>query len=507
MRHVREALRLLYKEGLSQRKIASVLGVGRSTLQEFVVRFQASGMPLEQALSLSDQDLSGHLFGAAPLARTHAREPDIEHLLKELKRPGVTIQLLWEEYRKIHPDGLGRTQFGARIRDHRGVTDLVMRQDHKPGERVMVDYSGDRLSIVDLLTGEVIFQELFVMVWAASGLVFAQAHASQKVVDWSMGHVHAFEYFGCAPWVVTPDCLKSAVTKAHRYDPILNRTYVEVCAHYGAVAIPARPHSPRDKGKVENAVRLMQQRIVAVLRDQIFHDLSTLNAAVRIEVDRINASPMQGYDKKCRRELFEEIDRPAARPLPQEAWEYQEWMRRKAGPDYCVEVERHWYSVPHGLAGKPVDVRLTAAAVEIYLDRERVAVHIRARHRFGHTIQASHMPEAHRKVLDQDLGKLAWRAKHIGPNMQALVQARIDSLPHPVQAVRPCLGLLRRAESFGNHAAVERAAAFALCRQMLHCDDFDRILKSRAAEAVPEEILGVVVHGNLQGLSLWNKET
>lgn len=180
MRHVREALRLLYKEGLSQRKTASVLGVGRSTLQEYLVRFQASGMPLEQALSLSDQDLSGHLFGAVPLARTHAREPDIEHLLKELKRPGVTIQLLWEEYRKIHPDGLGRTQFGSRIRDHRSVTDLVMRQDHKPGERVMVDYSGDRLSLVDLLTGEVIFQELFVMVWAASGFVFAQAHASQK---------------------------------------------------------------------------------------------------------------------------------------------------------------------------------------------------------------------------------------------------------------------------------------------------------------------------------------
>lgn len=506
MRHIREALKLVLHEGKSANQTAVTLGLPPSTLKGCLSRFRASGMPLDVALGLSDEDLSGHLYPQVFRPKKTVAEPDIEALLVELKRPGVTIQLLWEEYRKVHPSGLGKTQFWQRLHDHRGMTNLVMRQDHKPGERVMVDYSGDGLSVTDPVTGEVHKKELFVMAWAMSGLFFAMAQDSQKSVDWSMGHVAAFEYFGCAPSVATPDCLKSAVTKAHRYDPVLNRTYVEMCTHYGVVAVPARPHSPRDKGRVENTVRLVQQRIVAVLRDRIFHSLADLNAAVRIEVDRLNDQPMPGHDDLSRRQIFERYERPAAKELPQESWIWQEWLSRRPGLDYCVEVEKHWYSVPHGLAGKPVDVRVTASAVEIYRDRERVAVHTRSRLRRGHTIQSSHMPESHRKILEQDLVQLTWRAGHIGPNMKALVQMRIDTALHPVQAVRPIIGLVRRAENFADAAAVERAAAFAMQHNRLHCDDFERILKSRAAEEQVVEELGVVVHANLQGQALWSKE-
>jgi transposase len=258
MRHIREALKLVLQEGKSANQAAATLGLPPSTLKDCLSRFRASGLPLDVALELSDADLSGHLYPQVSRPRKTVDEPDVEAILIELKRPGVTIQLLWEEYRKAHPSGLGKTQFWQRLHDHRGMTNLVMRQDHKPGERVMVDYSGDGLSVTDPVTGEVHKKELFVMAWAMSGLFFAMAQDSQKSVDWSMGHVAAFEYFGCAPSVVTPDCLKSAVTKAHRYDPVLNRTYVEMCSHYGVVAVPARPHSPRDKGRVENTVRLVQ---------------------------------------------------------------------------------------------------------------------------------------------------------------------------------------------------------------------------------------------------------
>jgi transposase len=510
MRHIREALRLVYQQGMSRNKAAQALKVGKSTLKEFVKRFEALGMSLEGALSLSDDDLQGHLYPTIP-ARLESRqklliEPDLEHIASELARPGVTIRLLWEEYRKDHPDGFGYTQFWKRCRRRTPSQKLVMRQDHTPGEKVMVDYSGDRLELIDPETGEATPQELFVMVWAASGYVYAEAQCSQKLTDWTMGHVRAFEYFGCVPSIVVPDCLRSAVTKAHRYDPLINRTYVEMCTHYGVVAVPARSREPRDKAKVEATVRIAQQRIIAVLRDRTFHDLADLNRAVREEVERINLAPMQGRDKKCRRDFFDEIDRPAAVPLPLEKWECQQWHVRRVGLDYCVEVDKHWYSVPHALAGRSVDVRVTATAVEAYVDRERVAVHVRQHRRWGHSIQQAHMPEAHRHSLPVQLEQILWRAQRIGPDMQLLVQARIDSVPQPVAALRACLGLIRYAENCHDRKKANRAARFALERRMISCPQFEKILRMGAAENREEDELGVVCHDNLQGLSILAQE-
>lgn len=504
MRRIREALRLIYQQGMSRTRTALALGVGKTTVLELLNRFQSSGMPLEDALKLSDADLEQHLFPAvaAPSKRSGI-EPDVAHLLSELKRPGVTMQLLWEEYRRAVPTGLGYTQFRMRIHAARDCRDLVMRQTHKPGEKVMVDYSGDGLSVVDTSTGEERRKELFVMVWAASNFVFAEAQDSQKLSNWTMGHVRGFEYSGCAPSTAIPDCLRSAVTKAHRYDPVLNRTYVEMCTHYNVVAVPARAGQPRDKAKVEVAVRIVQQRIVAVLRDRIFHSLSDLNRAVREEVDHINDAPMQGYDGKTRRQLFEEIDRPAAQPLPQEAWQYQQWMLRRVGLDYCVEVDRHWYSVPHALAGKSVDVRVTATAVEVYQDRERIAVHGRMHLPGGHSIQESHMPASHRHSLPVSLEQLLWRAQRIGPAMRELVQARIDGVVQPVAALRACLGLVRLAENHPDQMQAERAARYALDRRMVSCKHYEQVLKSGAAEVQEEEDPGVVEHDNLQGLARW----
>lgn len=507
MRRIREAIRLVHEQGMSRSRAAAALGIGKTTLLELLERLERSGLSPSDALSFSDADLESHLYQSVAKAPARGEiEPDVAHLLAELHRPGVTRKLLWEEYRKIHPQGLGYTVFCDRIQRHQEPSNLVMRQEHKPGEKIFVDYSGDRLEVVDPVTGEVLPKELFVMAWGASHMIYAEAQDSQRLGDWTMGHVRAFEYFGCVPVVVVPDCLRSAVTKVHTYDPELNRTYVEMCRFYNVVPVPARSRKPRDKAKVENAVRIVQQRIVAVLRDRTFHSLQELNAAVREEVERINATPMQGYDSKCRREIFDEVDRPAAQLLPEGRWEHQEWLRRRVGIDYCIEFEKHWYSVPHALAGRVVDVRATVSAVEVYIDQERVAVHGRVHRPGGHTVQESHMPDNHRHSLPASLEQTLWRARRIGTSVEALVQARIDGVSSPLIAIRACLGLLRLAEAAQSVEYAERAARYAVDRGMTSCQQFDRILKSKAAEPKETESVGVVVHGNLQGLALWAQE-
>ena len=507
MRHIREVLKLVCQQGLSRNQAAQALGIGRSTSKEICRRFQDSGIPLENALALSDADLEKHLYPSGPSKPSSSLiEPDMDHVATEMKRPGVTLKLLWEEYRKAHPDGLGYTQFWKRWDCYGKPQSLVMRQEHTPGEKVFVDYSGDRPEIVNKDTGEVTAKELFVMCWGASTFMYAEAQDSQNLSDWTMGHARSFEYFGCTPLYVVPDCLRSAVTKAHRYDPQINRTYTEMCAHYGVVAMPARPYSPRDKGKVENAVRIAQQRIIAVLRNRVFHSLSELNQAIREEVDRINSTPMQGRDGKCRRDFFLELDRPAARTLPKDTWQYQKWMVRRAGLDYCVEVDKHWYSVPHALAKHSVDVCVTATAVEIYKDRERVAVHPRVHRPYCHSIQRAHMPDSHSNSLPVDLEKILWRAGHIGPSMQELVQARIDGVTHSVEAIRACLGLVRRAENCHDNSKAERAARFALDRRMTSCPQYEKILRSGVVDRPVDDDPGVVRHANLHGLSKLAKE-
>ena len=507
MRRIREALCLVYEQGLSRTRTAAALRIGKTTLLELLERLERSGLTPTEALLFTDADLEAHLYPPVPPPPERDRvEPDVAHLVAELARPGVTRKLLWEEYRKVHPAGLGYTAFCDRIQNHRGEADLVMRQEHKPGEKVFVDYSGDRLEVIDPISGEVFSKELFVMAWGASHLIYAEAQDSQCQGDWTMGHVRGFEYFGCVPSMVVPDCLRSAVTKAHTYDPEINRTYVEMCHHYGVVAVPARVRKPRDKAKVENAVRIVQQRIVAVLRDRQFHSLQELNAAVRGEVDRINASPMPSYDKKSRREIFDEVDRPAARSLPDHSWEHQQWLRRRVGIDYCVEFEKHWYSVPHALVGRTVDVRATVGAIEVYLDQERVAVHGRVHRPGGHSIQEAHMPQRHRHALPGHLEKMLWRAGHIGPSMKGVIQARIDGVSNPVAAMRACLGLLRLAENASSTERAERAARYALDNRLLSCSQFEQVLRSGAGEPKESESVGVVSHGNLQGASLWAQE-
>lgn len=500
MNNIREAVRLVKTLKFNQTKAAQALGIGRSTLQEHLARFGRSGLGVDAFIAMNDEAARLALYPATVADKpANKTEPDMEALLVELAKPCVTAKILWEEYRRENPEGLGYTQFCERIKVATHKAPLSMRRLHVPGRAVYADYSGERPEIIDKATGEVRKAELLVMAWGFSNFTYAEAQESQKVGCWTMGHTRAFTYFGCVSYVVTPDCLKSGVVKAHRYDPTMNRTYVDMCSHYMVAAIPARPLEPTDKAKAENAVQNTQRRILASLRNRKFYSLAELNQAIRILLDELNDRPMDGYDGQTRRQLFEVYDKPAAQPLPVDPWEYCEWHIRRAGSDYCFEVDKHWYSVPYGHRGKSLQVQVTERTVQAYFDNERIATHVRSRARYSHTILEQHMPQSHVQSRPVEIEQLLWRARGIGPGMFALCEARICRSPHLIEGVRPVQGLLRHATELHDNSRADRAATYALAHGMTSCDSFRRILASRIAERVEEEDLGSVVHENIHG--------
>ena len=508
MNTIREAVRLVKVQQLSRNKAAAVLQIGRSTVKDYLARFESSGLALDEFLSLQDGDAASKLFPPTQEQpdRIDRRDPDMDYIMQELSRPCVTAKKLWEEYIEKNPTGIRYTQFCERINRMQDKRPLSMRRDHVPGRTVYADYSGERPEYTDQETGEVRKAELLVMAWGASNFTYAEAQESQKVACWTMGHVRAFGYFGCVPFELTPDCLKSGIIKAHRYDPTVNRTYVELCTHYGVAPIPARPLEPRDKAKVEKAVQAVQHRILASLRDRVFHGLAELNAAIRECLEALNDRPMESYGRQTRRGLFESMDKPAAQPLPVEAWEHREWIVRHAGSDYCVEIDKHWYSVPFKHRGKHIHVKLTEKTIQAYVDNERVATHVRSARKYAHTILAEHMPEQHAQSLPIDAERLLWRARNLGLGMLALCEHRISRSPHKVEALRPIQGLLRMAERVGDSARADKAAAYALSHGMTSCEGYRKVLESRVAEREPEEELGSVKHGNLHGKTLFQRE-
>jgi transposase len=375
MRRLRDVLRLKYEAGLPHRAIAQACSVGLGTVSSFLTRATAAGLTWPLPEGLDDAALEARLFARpADAARLDRTVPEWPHLHQELKRSGVTLQLLWNEYRAAHPTGYAYSHFCDRYRRWARVLKPSMRQVHRAGEKMFVDFSGKRPSLVDATTGELVPVELFVGALGASGLIYAEATGSQALPCWVAAHVHMMEYVGgsCAIWV--PDNLKSGVTTANYYEPEINRTYADLARHYGAIVLPARAAHPQDKPKVEVSVQIAQRWILAVLRHQTFFTLADLNAAIRTCVDTINDRPMQVVGVS-RRVLFEQLDRPALRPLPRHRYELATWKPCRVNIDYHVEVDHNWYSVPYQLVHVKVEARVTQTTVEVFLTGRRVASH------------------------------------------------------------------------------------------------------------------------------------
>ena len=459
MRKIREVLRLKFEAGLSDSQIAAAVGSARSTVQACLRRSKDAGIgwPLPEALD--EAALQARLYRReAPLGRSPL--PDFATLQSELKRPGVTRLLLWQEYKAAHPEGWQYSVFCDQYRRWLATQDLVLRQHHTPGEKCFVDYAGQTAGVVDRATGEVREAQIFIAALGASSYTYAEATWTQQLPDWLGSHVRSLEFFGGVPGAIVPDNLKSGVAKAHRYEPELNPAYQDFAEHYGVAILPARVRKPRDKAKVEVAVQVVERWILARLRDRTFFSLAELNAAIRELLQGLNARPFKRRDG-CRASLFNEIERAALRPLPARPYTFATWKKAKVHLDYHVEVERAYYSVPYKLIGQTVDVRLSAHTLEIFHCQRLVAAHVRSVKRGTFSTTAEHRPERHTHVIELTHERLKERALAVGPATAEVMERQRLARRHPEESLRANLGILHLARDFSPEQ-LEATAARAL---------------------------------------------
>ena len=461
MRKVREVLRLSIGEQMSRRSVAAATGVPYTTIASCLARAAAAGIGWPVPDGIDDAELERRLYPGEPHPVATRPLPSWNHVHVELRRPGVTLQLLWLEYKAAHPDGYQYTQFVERYRDWTGHLKVVMRQHHRAGEKAFLDFAGQTVPITDPTTGEVWQAELFVAALGASSYTYAEVVPSQELPHWVQANQHAFAYFGGVPHVLVPDNLKSAVTRAHRYEPDLNRTYAEFAEHHGCAIIPARSRKPKDKAKAEAAVLLAERWILARLRNRTFFSVAEANAAVWELLLELNSRPFQKIEGS-RHSLWEQLDRPALRPLPERPYEIATWRGARVNIDYHVEAKRGYcYSVPYQLAGQKCEIRTTVSTVEVFVRNKRVASH-RRRRTPGYTTLPEHMPESHRRHAEWTPARIVRWAARAGDNTAALVSAVMETRPHPEQGFRACLGIMRLGKRYGTDrldAACARALA------------------------------------------------
>lgn len=506
MRKVKEILRLKWELGLTARQIAHSLCISHSTVLDMLKRFEQAGLswPLPD---MDETTLEAKLYPTNPDPTRKRPEPDMRYIHQELRRKGVTLQLLWEEYKRQHPDGLQYSQFCEHYRQWAGKLDVVLRQPHRAGERMDVDFAGQTVPIVDRKTGEVRQAQVFIAVLTASNYTYAEATWSQDRQSWIMAHCRAFEFFAGVPESIVSDNLKSGVTRPCRYEPDLNPTYQEMASYYGTVVLPARPNKPRDKGKVENAVQVVERWILAALRDHTFYSLPELNHAIGAELERLNHKPFQKLDGS-RRSLYETLDRPALKPLPAQRYEFAEWRKAKVNIDYHVEVDHNYYSVPYQLTHQQVDVRFTATIVEILHAGKRVASHPRATGKGRSITDPQHRPAAHQKYLEWTPSRLVGWAESVGPQTATLVANILEAKPHPEQGYRSCLGIMRLGKTYGGQR-LEAAAARAIACRACTYQSVRSILQRNLDQAPlqpPPEATPTPAHDNLRGPRYYAEE-
>lgn len=515
MRRIREILRQKWMLQRSHREVARSLELSPGSVANVVERAMAAGMDLALVETMSDAELDGKLYVERP-KRAQARPlPDPLYVHDEYQKVGVTLELLHQEYIEQNPGGYRYTQFCIAYRDWLAKRRLSMKQVHKGGEKLFVDYSGKRPQIVSMFTGECTPVELFVCALGASSYTYAEATLSQKIPDFIASHVRAFAYFGGVTAVLVPDQLKSAVTKACRYEPGLNQSYVELAEHYGAAVMPARPRKPKDKAKVEVAVQVAQRWILARLRNETFFSLTELNARIAVLLEDMNNRKMKGYGGQSRKERFLKIDKPALRPLPSEPFVVTDRKTVKANIDYHIDLgDHHYYSVPFALREEQLEARFTQHTVEIYHAGARVASHMRSFEVGKHTTVAAHMPKAHREHLEWSPTRIISWGQSVGPNTAALLQAIMAERKHPEQGYRSCLGILRQEKAY-DKARLEAACARALAnnaRSYRHVESMlrnglDRLPLPKTASAPAPTTAPTALHENIRGAAYYSEHT
>jgi transposase len=449
---------------------------------------------------MDDSRLEELLYPVPVSRASEPATPDWVVVHTELKRKGVTLQLLWEEYKERHAYGWQYSWFCGHYQEYAKKLNPSMRQAHKAGEKLFVDYAGQTVPIVDRETGEAHAAQIFVGVLGASSYTYAEGTWTQSLPDWIGSHVRAFEYFGGVPEIVVPDNLKSGVTKPCRYEPDINPTYQEMAMHYGVAVLPARIKKPRDKAKVEAGVQLVERWILARLRHRTFFSLTELNIAIRELLERLNGRPFRKLPGQSRWSLFETLEKPALRPLPAQRYEYAQWKKARVSIDYHIEVEGHYYSVPYKLVREEVEVRLAGATVEVFYKSNRIASHPRSHVAGRHTTVKDHMPKAHQRYGEWSPSRIIKWAAKTGPNTALAVEKIMASRPHPEQGYRSCLGLLRLEKDYGP-ARLEAACQRALALNVPTYQSVKSILKEKLDRQplFPAEELPVIEHPHIRG--------
>ena len=477
MRKIKEVLRLHFEHQQSARQIAKSCDIARSTVKEYIDRAHKAGIPWPLPAEWDDTALENRLFPPVPLIPPEKRQmPSMEYLHQERKRKGVTLQLLWHEYKEANPDGYQYSQFCELYRQWTKKLDVCLRQEYRAGEKLFVDYAGQTISIQDSLTGETRPAYLFVATLGASNYTFAEATLTQDLPSWIQSHVHAFEFFNGVSEILIPDNLKTGVTHPCRYEPDINPTYLDLAEHYGCAVIPTRTAKPKDKAKVESAVLIAERWILAALRNRTFFSLEELNPAIREKLQEFNLHKFQKLDS-TRKELFENLDRPALKPLPEKPYEYAEWKKATVNIDYHIEIDHHYYSAPYQLVKESVEARFTSTTVEVLFKNRRVASHARSYQKGGYTTLQEHMPKAHQQYLEWTPSRIIRWAAQNGPYTEKLVTYILERKPHPQQGFRSCLGILRLGKQYSKER-LEAACAYALTIHGYFYKSVESILKN-----------------------------
>lgn len=511
MRKIREILRWKLEQGRSHREIAKALGVSLGRITSVLARANELGIGYEELSKLSEAEIEERFYGSGSDSQVVEGRPplDYKQIHAEMKKKGVTLELLHEEYLTVNPGGYSYSRFCELYQKWRRRQRVTMRQLHRSGEKVFVDYAGARPKFICRNTGKEIKCELFVAVLGASNFTYIEVTATQQVPDFVQSHINAFEYFGGVPEVVVPDQLKSGVSQSCRYEPKIQRTYSEMASYYGTVVIPARPRKPKDKAKAEVGVLIAERWVLARLRRSIFfsrHDLGVRVAELREEMnDRI----MRSYGKS-RRQLYEEWDRPALKPLPASRYIVPDWRVARVSIDCHVEVDHHYYSAPFQLIGEMVDVRLGLTTVEIVFRGTRVASHVRSYNRGRHTTKPEHLPASHRAHSNWTPSRIVAWGKTIGEKTGELVELILTERPHPEQGYRSCLGILRLAKVYGKER-LEAACARGVAIGVRSYRRLDTILKNGMdkiplPDSKPTPQVRPVEHENIRGPEYYKEE-
>ena len=484
------------------------LRISKGSVFNTLQRFQKSTVSWPLPTDLTDSQLESLLYPPKKETKKGNDLPSQEEISYELSRPHVTMQLLYEEYQKANPLGLKRSAFYRYCKEQLPLK-VTMKMHHKAGDKLFVDYSGDSLCYINRLTGEVHKTELFVCSWGASSYCYAEVTASQNQEDFALSHVRAFEYFGCTSKAVVPDNLKSAVTKARRYDPVINRLYGEMCEHYKLVVLPARVAKPQDKGVVESNVKHIQNSILGTLRDRQFFSLAEINRAVREELEQFNHRPMKSYGNQSRKERFEAIDKPVAQPLPKHPFEITKIKTATVAPNYHVQFEKHFYSVPYEMVTQKVELYLKGNIIEIYHNGTHLYRHRKGSSNGGYTTIEAHMPSRHKFVKGWSPGWFIFKAGEISEDVATAVKTILENKYHPEQTYNSVLGVLRFAKVFTPErlsAACRRAAFFKSVSYKSIKSILEKGLDKQFWGANPESEKKMVTHKNIRGNNYYKEE-